>query len=192
MHLLLRVLGILVDPAAEWGRIEKEADGPVDLMLRYVAPLAAIPPVFGFIGACVIGVIVPRVGAVRSPILDGILGALFGYLESLVLVLLLALIIYIAAPFFGGRRNFLNALKLTIYSYTPVWLTGIFLILPGLRFLALIGFYGAYLLVCGLPFLMKASKEKLASFAALILVCACALTFVAAAAQSAVFGTSGI
>lgn len=192
MHLLLRVLGILLDPAAEWQRIEKESYGPADLMLRYAAPLAAIPPVFGFIGACVVGVIVPGGGVVRSPMPHGIVGALFGFLASLALVALLALVVCIAAPFFGGRRNFLTALKLTIYSYTPVWLTGIFLVLPGVRFLTLSGFYGAYLLVCGLPFLLEPSKEKLASFAAFILVCACALTFLAAAAQSVVFGAPAI
>lgn len=192
MNLALRILAILFHPAAAWDEIERETDDAADLMLRYVAPLAAVPPVFGFIGACLIGVIVPRGGVVRAPLLDGMLGALFGYLESFVLVLALTLITNLAAPLFGGRRNFLRALKLTIYSYTPVWLAGIFLILPGLRFLTLTGFYGAYLLVAGLPPLMKPAKEKSPGFAAFILVFACALTFVAAAAQSALFGTPGL
>jgi hypothetical protein len=192
MHSALRVLAILIDPAAEWQRVEKEPDDVPYLLIRYVAPLALIPPVFGFIGACVIGVIVPRVGPLRAPLLDGIFGAIFGYLESFVLVLLLAPIVSLAAPLFGGRRNFVNAFKLTVYSYTPVWLSGIFLLLPGLRFLVLAGFYGVYILVAGLPLLLKSSKEKSPSFAALIAVFACALTFIAAALQSALFRTPGL
>jgi hypothetical protein len=191
MYPALRVLAILIDPAAEWQRIEKEPDDPPYLLMRYVAPLALVPPVFGFIGACVIGVVVPRTGPLRVPLLDGIFGAIFGYLESLALVLLLALIVSVAAPLFGGRRSFANAFKLTAYSYTPVWLSGIFLLLPGLRFLVLAGFYGVHVLVAGLPLLMKSPKEKSPSFAALIVVLACALTFVAAALQSALFRTPG-
>ncbi len=192
MHSALRVLAILLDPAAEWQRIEKEPDDPAYLLIRYVAPLALIPPVFGFFGACVIGMIVSKGVPQRAPLLDGILGAIFGYLESLMLVLLLALIVSLAAPLFGGRRNFAAAFKLTVYSYTPVWLTGIFLLLPGLRFLVLTGFYGVYVLVAGLPLLMQSSKEKSPSFATLIVVLACALTFIAAALQSALFGTPGL
>jgi hypothetical protein len=192
MHLLLRVFAILTGPAAEWERIAQEDDDPISLLFRYVAPLAAIPPVFRFVGACIIGVIVPGGRAVRAPMLEGIFGSIFGYLASFVLVLLLASIVSIAAPLFGSRRNFLNACKLTVYSYTPVWLAGVFLILPGLRFLVLTGFYGACLLVIGLPLLLKPAKERVSGFAALIIVFACMLTFIAAAAQSVLFGTPGL
>jgi hypothetical protein len=192
MNPILCAPAILIDPQAGWQRIEKEIGDPADLMLRYVALLAAIPAVFGFVGACVIGVVVPHKGVLRTPLLDGSLEAVFGYLESFLLVLLLALIINLAAPLFGGRRNYVGALKLTVYSYTPLWLAGIFLILPGLRFLMLSGFYGVYVLIAGLPLLMKAPKQRTASFAALILVFACALTFIAAVAQTALFGTPSL
>jgi Yip1 domain len=188
MHVLLRILAILIHPAAEWTWAEKDDDDPVALMLRYVAPLAAIPPVFSFVGDCIIGVIVPGVGTVRALPLEGIFGAIVGYLESFVLVLLLALITSLAAPLFGGRRNFVSALKLTVFSYTPVWLAGIFLILPGLRFLVLTGFYGAYVMVAGLPYTIRPAKEKASGFVALIVVFACALVFAAAAAQRVLFG----
>lgn len=192
MHVLFRILAILIDPAGEWERIEGEIDDPVSLMIRYVAPLAAVPPIFDFLGTCIVGVIGPGGATIRAPLLDGILGALFGYLESFVLVLLLALITNLVAPLFGSRRTFVNAFKLVIYSFTPVWLSGIFLILPGLRFLVLTGFYGAFIVVVGLPHLLKPAKENTSGFAALIVVFACLLTFFAAAAQSALFGRIGL
>ena len=57
-----------------------------------------------------------------------------------------ALVVDLLAPTFGGQRNFPNALRLTVYSYTPVWLAGIFLLVPGASFLAILGLYGFYLL----------------------------------------------
>jgi len=192
MNAVLRAAAILIDPFAAWAKIEKEPGDPADLLLRYVALLALVPALFGFIGDCVIGVVVPGAGTLRAPILYGLFGAIFGYLESFVVVLFLGLIVNLAAPLFGARRSFAAALRLAVYSYTPVWLVGIFLLLPGLRFLTLAGFYGVYLLIAGLPPMMKAPAQKLPGFAALIVVFACALTFIAAAAQRSLFGTSGL
>ena len=141
------------------------------MLSRYVAWLALIPAVFGFIGASLIGVIVPGGGTVRTPVFDGLFGAIFGYVMTCATVLLLGLIIDLVAPLFGGRRDFDSAFKLAVYSFTPVWLAGIFLLLPGLRFLVLTGFYGAYLLWLGLPRLTKAPEQRSLDFTALIVVC---------------------
>jgi hypothetical protein len=189
MHAILRVPTILTDPYAEWARIEKEPDDLAYLLLGYVALLALIPAVFGFIGACFVGAVVPGKGLVHASIFDGVFGAIFGYVLSFVIVALLALFIDLAAPQFGGRRDFASAFRLAVYSYTPIWLTGIFLLLPGLRFLMLTGFYAAYILMAGLPRLMKFPSEKTLTFAAFVVLCAFTLTMLAADAQSALFGT---
>jgi hypothetical protein len=161
-------------------------------LTSYVVLLALIPAVFSFIGACVVGTIVPGVGIVRAPILDGLFGAVFGYVMTCATVLLLGLLINALAPRFGGRGNFDSAFKLAVYSYTPVWLAGIFLLAPGLRFLGLTGFYGAYILWCGLPRLMKTPARRVPSYAAVIVAGACALTLFTAAARHALFGSAGL
>ena len=185
-----RAKAMLLDPAAEWTAIEQESGDPAYLLSRYVAVLALVPAVCGFMGASVIGVVVPGAGLVRASLFDGFFGAIFGYAMAVAIVLVLALIINLLAPLFGGRKDFDSAFKLAVYSYTPVWLTGIFLLLPGLRFLILLGFYGAYVLVLGLPRLMKAPEQKSYLYALVIVVCAVALTLGAAAAQRAVFNTA--
>jgi hypothetical protein len=190
--LVLRAVGILIDPAAEWARVEHESGDPAILLGRYVAALALIPALAGFIGASIIGATLPGGGIVRTSIFDGLFGAIFGYVVAFAAVLLLALTIDAFAPAFGGKRSFRNALKLAVYSYTPIWLAGIFLLLPGLRFLALTGFYGAYLLWTGLPLLMKSSEQKSQTYAAVIVVAACALTVLFAVIQRAVFGTPSV
>ncbi|MGB6538282.1 MAG: Yip1 family protein [Xanthobacteraceae bacterium] len=188
MNAALRAFGVLVDPPGEWAKIAEEPDDPALLMIRYTALLAIIPAVCGFLGACVIGSIVPGAGAVRAPFFYSALGTVFGYLECLALVVLLALIVNIGAPLFTGRRNFAGALKVAAYAFTPLWLAGIFLLLPGLRFLMLTGFYGVYILAAGLPRMMNAPAGKTPGFTALVVVLVCALIFIAASAEHALFG----
>jgi Yip1 domain len=192
MNAAARAKAMLFDPSVEWTLIEQETADPAYVLTRYVAVLALVPAIFGFIGASIVGVAVPGAATVRATMFDGLFGAIFGYVMTCVTVLLLALIIDLVAPLFGGRRNFDAAFKLAVYSFTPVWLAGVFLLLPGLRFLLLTGFYGAYILWLGLPQLTKAPGQKSQSFAILIVICACLLVYITAATQRAVFGTPGL
>ena len=193
MNAASRAKAILVDPTVEWAAIEQEAGDPAYVLSHYVVLLALVPAVFSFIGVCVIGVVVPGGGGiVRASLFDGLFGAIFGYMMACVTVLALGLLINLVAPLFGGRRSFDSAFKLAVYSFTPVWLAGIFLLLPGLRFLTLTGFYGAYILWLGLPRLMKVPEEKSQNFAVAIIVCALIFIYFAVAVQRVVFGTPGL
>ncbi len=192
LTVVLRAGAIIADPAAAWADIEEDGADPAYLLTHYVAPFALIPAVCGFLGACVIGVVVPGIGTVRAPIGPAVLGAIFNYFAAFAIVILVGLLIDLMAPRFGGRRDFGRAIKVAVYAFTPVWLCGVFLLLPGLRFLELAGLYGAYLLVKGLPVLMKSPSQPSQSFAAATVVFAAALVLFAATVQHALFGTNGI
>jgi Yip1 domain len=185
-----RAQAILADPAAEWAKIERESGDAAYLLTGYVAVLALIPAIFGFVGACVVGAVTPDAQTVRAPILVGLFGAVFGYVATCATVLVLGLVIDLLAPLFGGRRDFDSAFKLAVYSYTPVWLAGVFLLAPGSRFLGLTGLYGVYLLWTGLPQLMKSPRPKIPGYTAVIVGCALVATLVVATAQHAMFGLS--
>jgi hypothetical protein len=187
-----RVKSILLDPAAAWRLIEKEVGDPAYLLSRYVALLALIPALSGFVGATLIGSIAPSGVIVRVDIVDGLLGAIFSYATSCAMALLLGLLINLLAPTFGGRRDFENAFKLAVYSFTPLWIAGIFLLLPGLRFLLLTGAYGIYLLWLGVPRLTKVPEQQAVNFTVVIVVCAYGLLYAAALAQRILFGTPGL
>jgi hypothetical protein len=101
---------------------------------------------------------------VQMPVFAGMLNAILGYALSFILLYAMAQIVNALAPTFGGVKNFQNALKLAAYASTPSWLAGIFLILPGLTFLTLLGLYGFYLLWLGLPVLMKSPPERTALY----------------------------
>ena len=191
MNVMQRAKAILTDPHNEWDRVAREPEDVASIVSRYVALLAVIPSLSGFIGACLIGV-TGRDGAVlRVHIVDGAFGAIFGYVAACAIVLVLAFGIYMLAPLFGGQRGFNDAFKLAAYSFTPVWLCGIFLLLPGLHFLALLGFYGLYVLWLGTTRLTKVPEQMALTFAIAIAACATALVYGATVAQHVIFGTPG-
>ncbi len=73
------------------------------------------------------------------------------------------------------QRSYSNALRLTAYSFTPVWLAGIFLLVPGASFLVLLGLYGFYLMWIGMPVLMRVSAGKALPYVIAVAICAIAL-----------------
>jgi hypothetical protein len=183
MDLLDRVKAILLTPTSEWLAIAREGGALSSLMVRYVAIIALIPPVARLVGASLIGR--------YAPIASSLLGALAFYLASFVIVLVLALIIDTLAPRFAAQKNFTAALKLAAYSHTPVWLAGIFLILPGLSFLILLGLYSAHVLWAGLPAMMKAPAERAASYAAVVAACALLLMVAVGTMVAPLFAARG-
>ena len=165
LQLVERVKGIMLSPSSEWPMIEKEPSTLTGLLLRYVAILAAIPEIAHLIGQSLIGV-------VHTPISSNLLRAVIVYLMTFAMVYIIAAIIDLLAPRFGGRKNFPNAVKLSVYSHTPLWLAGIFLLIPGLNFLVILGLYGFYLLWVGLPLLMRVKKEQALPYAGVVTACA--------------------
>jgi Yip1-like protein len=170
--LIDRVKAILLTPQTEWPVIAREGGDTGSLFSQYVAILALIPAVAGFVGGSLIGG--------YTPLIAGLVSAIVGYVLTFVTVFMVALIVDMLAPTFGGERNFTNALKLTAYSYTPAWLAGIFLLIPGLSFLTILGLYGFYLLWLGLPTLMGAPRDKALPYAVAVVLCALVIAIVLA------------
>lgn len=192
MNLMERVKGILTAPDTEWRTIAAEPDDATGLFANYVAYLAAIPAICGFIGTSIIGFTIPTYGTFRVDLLSGFLAAILQYVLAFVVVYVVALIIDALAPTFGGMKSMPNALKLTVYSYTPYWLAGVLLMVPGLRFLSILGLYGLYLLYKGLPPLMRSPPDKAFAYAAAVVVCAIIIGLIIGAIEASLFALPGI
>jgi hypothetical protein len=171
MSLVNRVKGILLTPKKEWHVIDAEPATTASLYSGYIAPLAAIPALAGFIGLSLLGYSLLGT-TIRVPIGNGIVGMVLRYVLSLVGIYPLALIIDVLAPNFGGTKSPTQALKVAAYSATAQWVAGIFLILPGLVVLSLLGVYSVYLLYLGLPVLMKVPADKSLGYTAIVIICA--------------------
>ncbi len=178
MNLIERAKNICLSPKTEWDVISAESTETQALMLGYVAPLAAIGAVAGFVGNSIIGHSNFLIGNYRMPIFAGLGIAVLTFVMAFVAVFVLSLIINALAPTFGGEKNSAQALKVAVYSYTPAWIVGIFQLIPGLGILTVLGLYALYLLYLGLPKLMKSPEDKAVGYTAVVVICGIVLAIV--------------
>jgi len=188
MNLVERVRNIILAPQVEWAVIDAEPTDIREIYARYVAPLALVPAVAGFIGGSLIGIGVPGVGTVRVGVAAGLFGAVLQFLLLLGFVYVLALVINALAPMFGGRMDIVAAFKVAAYASTPAWLAGVFAIVPAFAFLTVVGLYGLYLLFLGLPSLMRARPESAVLYTALVAGASMALALMVAGVLGLVAG----
>lgn len=171
MNLVQRVKDILLTPKQTWPVIEAEATDTAGLYTNYVMILAAIPALASFIGMSLIGMNFMGV-SMRIPLMTGLAQLVTGYVLSLAMVYIIALIADSLAPTFGGQKNMMNALKLVAYGSTAGMVGGIFGIIPSLSVIGLLAaLYSIYLIYLGIPTLMKCPEDKALPYTAVILVC---------------------
>src|SRR5262249_6604898 len=84
-QLVERVKAILLTPQTEWPIIAREAGDTAALFTRYVAFLALIPALAGFIGMSLIGRYVP--------FFSGLMSAIVSYVMAFVVTFVVALIV---------------------------------------------------------------------------------------------------
>ena len=189
MDLVQRVKNICLTPNTEWPVIADETTSTGTLIAGYVVPLAAVGAVAGLIGGSLVGYTVPFVGTYRTPIVAGLVAAVFGLVMAVVGILIISFIINALAPTFGAQQNGGQALKVAVYSFTPAWVAGVLRIVPALGLLGVLAaFYGIYLLYLGLPRLMKCPQEKALPYTAVSVVSAFIVMLVVGAVVGLVGG----
>src|SRR5208283_1382782 len=136
LDIVQRAKAMVLSPAAEWRAIEPESGDAAYLFANYVAILAAIPPVSALLRRTLFGWRGPRHGFHNGHhgFFGGLFGAFLHWLAAFVIVYALAVVIDGLAPTFSAQKNQQNAMKLSVYAMTPVWLAGVFGLIPGLGF----------------------------------------------------------
>ncbi len=170
MALVDRAQAILLRPRQEWPVIDKEEATVSGLYQSYVVPLAAIGPIASLIGITVFGAGIAGVAGVTRGLTSSVAYAIISWVLTLVGVYVLALVIDYLAPTFGGTRSQIQAFKVAAYSGTAQWLAGIFLLVPALSILTILGLYSVYLLYLGLPVLMRVPQERAIAYIVAIIV----------------------
>ncbi len=143
-----------------------------------MAPLALIPTVSSLIGMTLIGMRMPGGNVIRVPFAEALLGGAMGYVLNLAGVFVGAWIVKLLAPAFNSKTDLNSAIKLVVYSLTPVWLAGIFSLVPGLGILSLLGLYGIYLLALGLPVVLETPSDKVVLYTISIVVAGLVVSFI--------------
>ncbi len=188
-----RAKGILTSPKTEWPVIAAEPASVGSLYAGYIAVLAALPAIAGFIKGSLIGFSMFGI-TVRTPIGAGITSMLLTYALSLLVVYVMALIINALAPTFGGQKDSVQALKAIAYAWTASWIAGIAVIVPWLgALIALVGVvYAIYLLYLGLPLTMKCPPDKAGAYTAVSVIIAIVLSWIMGLIVAGVIGTAAL
>lgn len=177
MEIINRIKSILVSPKTEWQTIEAENAPHAKVFTTYVVPLALIPAIAAFIGYGMIGYSV--LGHHVSSVSWGFRQAVVQYAAMLGGTYITAIVINALAENFGAKKDFDRAFSLVAYAYTPMFVGGVFYLLPSLSWLAsLAGLYGLYLLYIGLQPMMKAPADKQISYFVVSLIVTIAVSAV--------------
>lgn len=172
-----RVRNICVTPATEWLVIEQEHTPTSELVVGYLAPLAAAGAVAGFIGSALLTSVLPGSRVLGAAIPIALVTACLSFVLTIAGCYVIGLIINGLAPTFGGRQDSQQAFKLAVYAYTPALVAGILAILPLIG--ALFGFvgwiYSLYLTYLGLTPLMQSPPEKATAYTMVIVICSIVL-----------------
>jgi hypothetical protein len=165
MNLVQRAININTQPRPEWGQIAGESGDAGKLILGYALPLALLP----FVGTLLGGLIFA--GALGFTFV--IVTAALSLAVSLGVLFLMGIIAGALAPSFDGRNTNNAALKLLVYSSTPVWLAGFvggFIPILGLL-IVLVGYaYAAYLMYLGSMALLGIPQQKAIGYTAVVII----------------------
>ena len=154
---------MLLAPKNEWRHIAGERTTPRRLVVGYIAPLAVLTALIALLRFSFTAR-VPLAGAVAMAVLT------LGF--ELMAVFVVALIINALASYFHGTHSPNQALKVTAYAATPLWVSCIFLPFPTLALPAqfLAGLYHIYLMYLGLEVLMRSPRDRALGYATTVVL----------------------
>jgi hypothetical protein len=187
MNLIDRAKKIMLNPKEEWVVISQETTTVTRIFTGYLLILAIVPALAQFVRYGLMGYNVPLVGYIGGSVEMGIRYAVIGYASYIFGAFISAYIIDALAISFGSRKNFTKAMQLVVYSYTPMLLASVFLMIPGLSFLSIVGLYGLYLLYIGLSPMMETPEDKAIGYFLISLLVIIVIYFVLAALLSLIF-----
>ena len=187
-NIVQRAKSVCLSPDSEWAAIATERAEVAPLITSYVLPLAGAAAVAQMIGVSVVGENFGSFGTYRVPLMTALGMAIASLVFAAVAVVVMSIIIDALAPTFGAESSREQALKVAVYSATPVWIAGLLQIIPVLGLVALVGaLYALYLLYLGLPRLMKCPADKSIGYLGTVLVCAVVIGVVGSTVIARVF-----
>ena len=170
MDIVARAKGLLTQPVQEWGTIAAEPLDTAALFKSYVIPLSGAAALAGMLGTMLVG----------GGLLASVGGAVVGFALGLVGIFVLAKILEILAPRFGGPADPAAALKLAAYAPTASWVGGLCMIIPFIGWIAALagGLYSLFLFYVGTPTVMRIPKDRVMGFAISVVLVAVAVNIV--------------
>jgi len=142
-----------------------------DIMINYVAVLAAIPFVATLVGYLWYYSLYLPLGFAGSFVAYAFVVAVLNYILGVAAVYVIGIVIRMLAPTFNSSVDQIKALKLAAFIYTPVFLISILNIIPLLGILTILGvLYGLYILYLGLPVMLGTPKDRVVTYVVAVVI----------------------
>ena len=173
--LLHHIYGLFTHPREEWQDIEKERSDNKVLYQGYVAILALVPVVCGYIGTVKVGWTIGNDELVRLSPDSGLILCSLSYMALLVSIFILGKLIDWIGKTYGADidEKHPRGMSLASYAMTPLFLAGAVAIYPSIALNMLVVLaamaYTVYLIYTGVPVLMHISAERGFLFASSII-----------------------
>ncbi|MGD2006080.1 MAG: Yip1 family protein [Pseudomonadales bacterium] len=173
--LLHHIYGLFTHPREEWQDIEKERSDNKVLYQGYVAILALVPVVCGYIGTVKVGWTIGNDELVRLSPDSGLILCSLSYMALLVSIFILGKLIDWIGKTYGADidEKHPRGMSLASYAMTPLFLAGAVAIYPSITLNMLVVLaamaYTVYLIYTGVPVLMHISAERGFLFASSII-----------------------
>lgn len=199
MDIKTRAMNMITKPAAEWPVVAAESQTIESLIKNYAAPLAAIPAIAGLIGVALVSSVLPFMPAAVGigmgvGLVAAVVGAIVQWVMALVSVFVCTLVVEFLAPKFQSTQSRVQAMKLVVFAMTPVWVAGIFRILPLLGGLIslLAALYAIYVFYLGFtPVLNTPSSQVVPYMAICVLVMIAIFIVLVTFTTALMFGAMG-
>lgn len=149
-----RVKAILFKPGTAFDEFKAEALTENELFKGYLIFIAAVPAIGGFFGSLFVG----------ENFFRALLWAVLFFGFSIGGVWATAKTLNFFARSFRAEQDYVAFLKLSAYTFTPVFLACFFFLIPPIYGFALLGIYGFYVFWVGLPKLVDCPAEELFNF----------------------------
>lgn len=180
--LVQRVQNILLRPTSEWEVIAGEPATIQSLFTGYAAILAVLPLIGTLIARVLVGGVFGGGVGMAAALVAGIVLGILGYVLNLALVYVVGLIINALASGFDAKSNSIQAMKVSVYSGTALWVAGLvswFPLIGWLIGLLALG-YTCYLLYLGVSRVMKPPADKAVLYTLVVIGAQILLYFVVA------------
>lgn len=159
-----RVGNLMLHPLSEWQAIKDESATYRDVLLRYVAVLAVIPPAAALAGRYLLD----------RRLSDNAIQSSFGYIAftNLLWYCMYVLNVVIAGAVITtiittseSRWSGLKGFKIAAYSFTPFFIAGLIAVFPKMGWIVYVSIlYSIYLLYQGILSLSSAGRTKAAGY----------------------------
>lgn len=168
MKIVERIRGILRNPSEEWNTIKNEEISIRDILTTYVLPLALIPTFCVAAGYLIFGIYLNDIKQ-EIPLHKAAYWAAVSYIQNVIAVLVGAFVIDGLSLAFRTKKDMNASMKVIAFSYTPVWIAGIFYLIPQVNFFVAAGWiYMMFLMYKGLNTVKDVPKERVIGYEVLV------------------------